>query len=91
VKGITIAGIGIGGEHVTGIAAAIGTLRIPDNGSFTGFGISAFNYIKGKQTGVTIGIFNYAHQLTGVQIGVLNYVRDNPDYLKALPLININF
>jgi hypothetical protein len=52
---------------------------------------SVFNYIKGEQTGLSLGIVNYSWQLNGVQIGLINYVRDNPPLLKILPLINANF
>ena len=91
IQGITIGGLGAGGKHITGVTAAIGTVIIDDNGTYTGFNLSAFNYIKGTQTGLSIGIVNYAHQLKGIQIGLVNYVRDNPEYLKVLPIINANF
>jgi hypothetical protein len=66
-------------------------IRIENEGEHTGVNISAFNHIKGTQTGLAIGIFNYAHNLKGVQIGLVNYVRDNPEYFKVLPIINANF
>jgi hypothetical protein len=91
IKGITIGGLGVGGEEITGITVAIGMIRIEETGSHTGFATSAFNYIRGKQTGLSIAIFNFAYQLKGIQIGVLNYVRDNPKYLRYLPLINAHF
>jgi len=91
VKGLTIAGIGAGGERIQGITIAAAVVKIEDGGQMTGFSASAFNYFKGTQTGVTIGIVNYAYHLNGIQIGLINYVRDNPRGLKILPLFNAHF
>lgn len=94
IRGLTIAGLGIGSTDIRGFSLAIGTIRIEDElgeGNYSGFAASAFNYIKGTQTGVSLGIVNYAYQLSGFQIGLINYVRDNPDFLKILPLVNFNF
>jgi len=94
ITGLTFGGLGIGATDIKGVSIAIGTIRIEDEeseGSYSGLAASAFNYIKGKQTGVSIGIVNYAYKLNGFQIGLINYVRDNPDLLKILPLINFNF
>ncbi len=60
-------------------------------GRITGFSASAFNYFKGSQNGVSIGIVNYAYHLNGIQIGLINYVKNNPKGLKILPIINFNF
>ena len=91
ILGLTIGGAAVGSQDITGVTAAIGMIKIEEDGNYTGFALSGFNYIKGKQTGVSIGIVNYAYQLKGIQIGLVNYVRDNPDYLKVLPIINANF
>ena len=91
VQGITIGGLGVGGEVLKGIQLALGTVIVPRGGRMIGFSASAFNYIRGTQTGVTIGIVNYCWRLKGVQIGLVNIVRDNPKYSKVLPLINVNF
>ncbi|MFC2088799.1 LA_2272 family surface repeat-containing protein [Calditrichota bacterium] len=94
IRGLTIAGLGVGGTDIKGVSLALGSIRIEDEsgeGSYSGLAASAFNYIKGEQTGVSLGIVNYAYQLNGFQIGLINYVRDNPDFLKILPLINFNF
>jgi len=53
--------------------------------------VAGMNYIKGKQNGLSVGVINYAAQLHGVQLGVINYVKENPWYLRVLPLINFNF
>lgn len=91
INGITIAGFGVGGENITGISAAIGTVKIENEGLYKGLAISAFNYIKGEQNGVSIGIVNYSHKLTGFQFGLINYVRDNPAWMRILPLVNFHF
>jgi len=93
ISGLTLGGLGIGATDIKGVSIAIGTVRIEDEereGNYSGFAASAFNYIKGEQTGVSIGIVNYAYKLNGFQFGLINYVRDNPVYLKILPLINFN-
>ena len=102
LRWVSIAGIGVGAPRIEGFAAAgaVGAqdakaliiapayMRI-DRGTFTGVSASAFNHIKGSQHGLTIGVFNYAHQLHGVQLGVLNYVRDNRAPFRLLPLVNV--
>lgn len=45
----------------------------------------------GIAAGLAIGIVNYAFRVTGVQIGLINIVRDNPKYLKVLPVMNTSF
>ena len=53
--------------------------------------MSPFNYIRGSQTGVSIGIVNSAWSVKGVQLGLVNIIRDNPAGLKVLPLFNTGF
>ncbi len=91
IQGLTLAGIGLGGETLKGVQVALGMVRVTNNGRMIGFAASAFNYIKGSQTGLSIGLVNYAYSLKGVQIGLINIVRDNPRYLKVLPIMNANF
>jgi hypothetical protein len=91
VQGLTVGGLGVGGKVLKGVQLALGTVVVPRGGRMVGFAASAFNYIRGTQTGVTIGIVNYCWRIKGVQIGLVNIVRDNPKYLKVLPLINANF
>jgi len=91
VKGVTIAGIGVGGKSLTGLSIALGTIQVRENGIMRGLAISAYNYIKGTQKGISIGIVNYAYRLKGVQIGLINIIRDNPRGRKILPIINFNF
>jgi hypothetical protein len=50
--------------------------------------VSPFNYIQGRQHGLTIGIVNYARELRGVQLGLLNIAKGNPRGRQVLPLVN---
>jgi len=90
IRGLTLGGLGVGGTDIKGLSISLGMIRIEEDGGYTGVAASGFNYIKGKQTGLSIAIVNYAYQLAGFQLGLINIVRDNPDYLKVLPLINFN-
>lgn len=91
IRGVTIAGLGLGGKSISGLSVALGTVMVKDDGVISGLNISAFNYIKGTQKGVAIGIVNYAYRLKGIQIGLVNIVRDNPRGRVVLPIINFNF
>ena len=92
ITGITVAGFGAGaGGDITGVTIALGTVRVKDGNSLTGFTASAYNRIRGDLNGVSFGIVNYAGELSGVQLGLINYVRDNPKRRRLLPLINWNF
>jgi len=86
-----IGGLGVGGVDIKGVAMAVGTVRIENDGDFTGFAASCVNVIKGTQNGVSIGIVNYAYRLNGIQIGLINYVSENPKSRRLLPIINANF
>jgi hypothetical protein len=87
IQGFAIGGFAAGGQHIKGATLALGWAKV--EGSLLGFTASAFNQIKGKQTGVSLGIVNYAYELRGIQIGLINYVRESPRYLRVLPLINV--
>lgn len=91
IKGIALGGIGVGGEQVHGITATFGMMKVQDGGQFSGLAVGSYNRIKGKQTGISLGLLNYAWQLHGIQIGVLNIVRENPAPFKVLPFINARF
>ena len=91
VSGITIAGIGSGGIELKGLFISGAIVKVIDDGQLTGFDASAFNQIKGTQNGVSLGIVNYTYKLNGFQFGLINIVRDNPKYLRILPLINWHF
>ena len=50
--------------------------------------MSAYNAVSGRQTGLTVGLFNHAEDLCGIQLGLLNHVPSNPAWARWLPLIN---
>jgi hypothetical protein len=103
LKGISIAGLGVGAPRIEGfvLSAAAGAVdakaiviaplyfRI-ERGTLTGGSLSAVNYIKGAQHGLTIGLFNYTRELNGVQVGLIN-VMDGPRGRRVLPLVNAHF
>lgn len=91
VHGILVSGLAAGGGEVNGISVAPAYFTIDEAGSFSGISLSAFNHIKGKQNGVTIGLFNFAESLHGIQIGILNFARSNKKGLRWLPLFNARF
>ena len=77
-------------QEEEGSRGRFGRRRTIDTGEATleGVGISAFNQVRGRQSGLTIGLINYAWSLSGVQLGLLNIVRDNPPGRKVLPIVN---
>ncbi|MEQ9104928.1 MAG: hypothetical protein RIE53_09525 [Rhodothermales bacterium] len=86
LEGLFVTGFAAGASDFTGLAVAPGYFRI-DDGTHHGLSVSAVSDIRGTQQGVTIGLFNYARNLSGVQIGILNYAR-NKNRFKVMPLIN---
>ncbi len=91
VNGLTIAGGVVGGRTLKGIQVAGGMVYVVKEGSLSGCAVSPFNYIRGAQTGVSIGVVNYAWSVKGIQLGLVNIVRDNPPGLKILPVFNTSF
>ncbi len=91
VRGVTLAGLGVGGVDIGYVTFAIGTIRVEEDGYLRGLAASAFNHVRGTQTGLSIGIVNYAWDVKGLQLGVINIVRNNPKGLKVLPVFNRNF
>jgi len=74
---------------MTGIT--FGGLAAGTGRNMTGIILGSFNYIRGGQTGLAVGIINYSRNLNGVQLGLVNYVCDNPKYMRPLPFINVHF
>mgnify|MGYP003694164365 CR=1 FL=1 len=72
IQGISVAGLFVGGQRMTGIQAA-SFVRTDD---LTGLSIGGGNYV-GVQRGVTIGLINRAEELHGVQIGIFNIAENN--------------
>ena len=56
-----------------------------------GFSFAAYNRIYGEQKGLTIGIVNFAEELSGVQLGLINIANNNSGIFKILPFINAHF
>jgi hypothetical protein len=54
----------------------------------TGLSIGGVNTAWRRQTGLSIGLFNYAESLEGIQIGILNHVPENPPAQRWLPVLN---
>jgi hypothetical protein len=63
-------------------------VQVDTGGSARGATIAAVNRIRGHQSGLAIGIVNYAWSLNGVQVGAVNIVRDNPRGRRVLPVVN---
>lgn len=91
VKGILLSTLFSGGKKITGLAISGLSVRVTEDGYMKGFSASAFNFFKGNQTGLAIGLVNYSWHLNGIQLGIFNYVRDNPIYARILPLVNAHF
>jgi len=91
VRGLTIAGAAVGGQNLVGLHVAGGVVHVVKDGFLRGCAVSPFNYVRGTQIGLTIGIVNYARTVRGVQLGLVNIVRDNPRGLKVLPVFNTSF
>ncbi len=88
IRGLVVGGFGTGGQEVHGILLSGIWNKISNEGTLNGFSMAAFNQIKGNQSGISLGIVNYAWHLNGFQIGLINYVKDNPKFLRLLPIIN---
>jgi hypothetical protein len=53
--------------------------------------VGAYNRVRGRQTGLTIGIVNYARELHGFQLGLINIAGNNRGLAKILPIVNAHF
>lgn len=87
ITGIALAGFGAGGTRITGVALAPAYVKIEEGGVLEGAAVSAFNNVRGRQRGLTIGILNIAEELHGLQIGLLN-IAWNKDSFPVLPIAN---
>ena len=87
--GIAIAGFRVRAKHteLRGIILSGITNR---SAGLSGVAVAGYNDIRGKQQGLTIGVYNSADELHGVQIGLLNSARNNRGIFQFLPLINIH-
>ena len=88
VSGFSLAGYKIDARTVTGVNVGVLWTETENIGFLT---VGGYNRTYDTQTGLTIGLFNHAHNLAGVQIGLLNHVETNPEGLKWLPILNVKF
>jgi hypothetical protein len=88
IKGLAIGGLGVGGVDVKAIVLTAGYFKIDEHGRFDGTALGSVNNVQGAQHGLTIGLFNYAHELRGAQIGLIN-VSDNGGSRRVLPLLSV--
>ena len=91
IRGLAVGGLGVGGNDLRGIFLAGGFIMVDVGGRLTGLAASSFNYVRGAQTGLSVGIVNYAWSVKGLQVGLVNIVRDNPPGLRVLPVFNTSF
>lgn len=107
MKGFSVAGIMNVSERISGFSIAsanvgvnldgihIAALNLTDkkSGDLSGFAIAPFNIARYNQSGITVGLFNFAKALQrkGLQFGLINVVKSNPRGLRFLPLFNKNF
>ena len=87
IKGLNFAGYKIETKNLTGLNASIIWTEAEN---MKGFSFAAYNRFYGKQTGIAIGLFNFAEVLKGIQIGIFNIAKNNPIPFRILPLINIH-
>jgi hypothetical protein len=88
LNGLMIGGAGVGGQTVKAIVLTAGYFKVDKRGRFDGGAIAPVSNIGGAQHGLTIGLWNYAHELHGAQIGLIN-VSDNDGKRRVLPLISV--
>jgi hypothetical protein len=88
ISGVNVVGYKTEADDFEGVNIACGWSEI---NNFTGFSVSGYHRITGRQTGLVIGLFNSTDELDGIQIGILNIARNNSGIFKVLPLFNAHF
>jgi hypothetical protein len=88
VNGVVLTPIAAGGMNVKGIVVAGAYFKIAEKGRFDGGSLSAVNYVRGAQHGLTIGLWNYARELHGGQLGLIN-ISDNDGKRRVFPLLSV--
>jgi hypothetical protein len=89
VRGVAIGGLGAGARDVRGALVSAGWTRL-DRGTLRGLTVGSFNQMKGAQRGLAIGIVNFAEELHGAQIGLVNIAMNNPRATRVLPILNVH-
>jgi len=88
LRGASVAGLGaVAGQGIDGLAAALVKL---DTRDLNGIGVSAWNRVRGRQRGLTVGLFNQVENLHGVSLGLLNYAGNNRGLARWTPILNLH-
>lgn len=87
IWGLSVSGYKTETFNFTGANFTIAWTEIQE---LNGFSFAAYNRIYGEQNGLTIGIVNYAKNLSGIQIGLINIAGNNEGIFKILPFVNAN-
>jgi hypothetical protein len=88
IKGLAIGGLGVGGVDIHAVALTAGYFKVEERGQFQGIALASVSNVQGTQNGLTIGLFNYAHELHGGQVGLIN-VSDNGGKRRVLPVLSV--
>jgi hypothetical protein len=88
LKGYALGGIRVNAGEIVGVASSAGLVRARH---LRGFSHALVNICDETQTGLTVGIVNFAEELHGVQIGLINIARNNRAGLRVLPIVNAHF
>ena len=76
IEGLVITGFGAGTDDFKGLALAPAYFVINPGGEMRGVSIAAWNRIQGTQRGLSIGLLNVADELHGLQLGLINIARN---------------
>jgi hypothetical protein len=90
VQGLVLGSILVQKSGAGVLIAPLYAHTAPD-GLLAGLSLSAVNHVRGRQRGLTIGLFNIARDLRGVQLGLFNYAGNNPLPARLLPGLNVHF
>jgi hypothetical protein len=88
IEGIATGLVKIKAPEITGAALSLGYLDAVDA---TGLTVAGYNRVRGRSSGLSIGLYNSARRLSGIQIGLLNHADNNPAPFRYLPFINVHF
>lgn len=88
LNGLMLSPIAAGAKDVQAIVIAGAYFKVEEKGRFDGGSLSAVNYVRGAQHGLTIGLWNYARELHGGQVGLIN-ISDNDGKRRVFPLLSV--
>lgn len=90
IRGVALSGVGTGALELDGATLALAFVQVGSGdewGELEGVAVSAFNWVRGSQRGLTIGLLNIAEELHGLQVGLINIAR-NKESFSVLPIAN---